>query len=222
MDLEPESDLSVRARQLFGHIFGRVGHCVEFRTSSFARSMELVRQGALDGDFFRIKKYGELVPGVIRVDEPMAITKYAIYAREKRFKELVSREAFRDWSGEPLLIGYPRGAVMGNDAVEWLEKNTTHKIYNIPHPERGMRMVRQGRLDIFLAMHIVADPMLLEDGMRRAGVYKVGVFSSYPGYIYLNKRFAYLVPCLEEAIRECKADGSFERLAGYPPPPSER
>jgi ABC-type amino acid transport substrate-binding protein len=219
VDMQQQSPLHEPILELYENIFARVGWCVRFKTASFARSMEGVRSGLLDGDFFRVPAYEQAVPGAVMVEEPMGEIGYALYVKDDRFRTITSRDDLLSWP-EPLRVGYTGGVISGLETLRLIQERTRHRLFNITEQERGVRMLRQGRLDVFLGTDMPVDTFLLSKEMRGSGISKRAVFVRYYGYIFLNERYAALAPLLREAARQAKEDGTYRRIIGIDPPPS--
>lgn len=218
VDVTPDSPMYEPVFAFYDTIFSRIGRCVRFKPASLARSLDASTSGLLDGDYFRIARYGERAPEAVRVDEPVARLEFAVYARDERFRNAATPDDLLYWSGEALTIGYTKGVLCGEPVVRMLREHSVHTLVNIPEQVRGIRMLAQGRLDLFLGTNQMLDALLQTDRMKDSRVFKAAVGSRDLAYVFLHRRLDHLVPDLERAIREVKEDGTYERLFGFAPP----
>ena len=84
-------------------------------------------------------------------------------------------------------------------------------VNKVDKPEQLFRMLDEGRVDLVLYTH--ADGLLLA---RNLGLTSVAPLSpalkEVDMYLYLHKKHQALVPKLTQAIRDLKADGSYNRI----------
>jgi polar amino acid transport system substrate-binding protein len=87
-------------------------------------------------------------------------------------------------------------------------------VNKVDKPEQLFLMLDGGRID--LALYTRADGIALARSMGLAAVAPLAPsLKDVDMYLYLHKRHEALVPKLAQALREMKADGSYNRILSF-------
>jgi polar amino acid transport system substrate-binding protein len=84
-------------------------------------------------------------------------------------------------------------------------------VHKVDKPEQLFRMLEEGRVD--LALYTRADGILLARNLGLPAIAPLSpTLKDVDMYLYLHKKHQALVPKLSQAIRDIKADGSYNRI----------
>ena len=210
--LREGSSLYNRFQAAYSYLFDKIGYDVRLRSIPSARSLLMIKSDLVDGEFGRIKEYGELMPNMVRVDVPITLVRYGMFTNQSRFKNIHTMEDLAAWDEGKLTIGYIRGVLGLEVALEECGLDSIHKLYATNDSTQSFKMLKERRLDI--ALGFVSDASGLRKPVNdgKDGIRFMGVFSEQDAFIFLKRKHVNLVPLLEQAIRETKADGSLDRL----------
>lgn len=207
--LAPGSRMLRAVQYLYSQIFARIGREVELRYIPAIRSAHEANEGFVDGDFFRVGAYELRAPNLVRVREPIAEGYLNLYVARGQLMKINGIADLKPWDGDPLSIGYLRGTLGVEDLDVLFALDPPHSLQGVTGIGRGLQMLVRGRLDVFIGPGLIVDTLITKQEYVLSGVKDAGVIASSNGHIYLHKRHAALVPLLERAIREMKAEGVF-------------
>lgn len=187
------------ARARLEAVYKRAGLPVEFVPLPQKRSLLLAVDGLLDGDVGRIPGLEETYPSLVRVDVKLLDLIGAAY--------VVRGQDFGDYR-VALLDSLRVGAVRG---VLWAEKLMGDRpMEKVNNYETLFDMLLAGRIDLALGSRSSAEGVLRDDRARYASI-RMMVPAAYqtPFYHYVNRKNADIVPLLEKALRELRAEGGW-------------
>jgi polar amino acid transport system substrate-binding protein len=179
--------------------FQRVGGTVEIHVTPVERSLINVNAGLDDGSLFHATGAESEYPNLIRVPEKILDTDFVAFVKRPDIR-------IRNWNDlKPYSVAYP-----GNWKIYELHVRDVAEITKTHTTNELVPLLEKGRVDVILLS-------------RRLGWYlkyqtKFGLtvqeppLISQPGYLYLNKKHAALVPKLAQVLRNMKADGSYRRI----------
>ncbi|MGE4421843.1 MAG: substrate-binding periplasmic protein [Pseudodesulfovibrio sp.] len=192
----PDALIHVESMKRLAVVYARAGLPVEFVPLPQKRSLVQAVDGVIDGDAGRILGLEKRYPGLIRVDVRLTNIYGAAYV-------VGGQEIgpFRDG-----LLGVMKvGAVSG---VVWAEKVMKGRpLEHVKTYEALFAMLMEGRIDIALGSRISAEKVLRDNARRYGRIRQLEplVFQA-PFYHYLNRKDADIVPKLEKALRELRAE----------------
>ena len=182
----------------------RVGVDLKLVSLASERSLTAANQGEVDGEGLRVAGLGGPdgpYPNLIQVPERFVRISFVAFAKNAT----ISLD--NGWDGlKPYRIAFINGWKM-------LEANAqgARVVNKVGNPEQLFRMLDEGRVD--LVLYTYADGLLLA---RNLGLRSVAPLSpplkEVDMYLYLHKKHRALVPKLSQALRELKADGSYNHI----------
>lgn len=185
---------------LFEEMGRRVGLDVTFVRQPPERSIQSANEGAIDAEGPRVGGLEAQYPGLVPVPEQIITAKFVGFARQD--------DVFVEtWDS----LGMYRVAAI-----------TGWKFYQKHLPEHAdvtwvrdeqtlFELLERGRVDVVLHEHISGCACARSLGLT--GVRELSPpLAELPLFLYVNKRHAALAPTLAQALRDIKADGTYERL----------
>jgi polar amino acid transport system substrate-binding protein len=184
------------ARDRLEAVYGRAGLPVEFVPLPQKRSLAQAEDGTIDGDAGRIPGLEKEFPTLVRVDvKLMDLIGVAYVLKERPIGDY--RLALLD----TLRVGAVRG-------VLWAEKAMDGRhLEQVNNYETLFSMLLEGRIDLALGSKVSAESIFRKDKARYAGIRGLAppVYRVF-FYHYLNIKNADIVPKLEKALRELRAE----------------
>ena len=190
--------------QLSQESLRRIGVDLKLVSLPSERSLTAANLGEVDGEGLRVGGLGGPdgpYPNLIQVPERFVRISFVAFAKNAT----ISLDNGWD-SLKPYRIAFINGWKM-------FEANAqgARVVNQVDKPEQLFRMLDEGRVDLVLYTH--ADGLLLA---RNLGLTSVAPLSpalkEVDMYLYLHKKHQALVPKLTQAIRDLKADGSYNRI----------
>ena len=194
LDRQALHDLSKEA-------FRRIG--VEFKLVSLPseRSLHSANLGEVDGEGLRIAGLGAQYPNLVQVPERYIGISFVAFARDATIR------LDQGWDSlKPHRVAFINGWKM-------FESNTAavRSVSKVDKPEQMFLMLDSGRID--LALYTRADGVALVRAMGLGAIAPLApALKDVDMYLYLHKRHEALALRLAQALREMKADGSYNRI----------
>lgn len=187
--------------ELSKEAFRRVG--VDFKLISLPseRSLHSANQGEVDGEGLRVPGLSSQYPNLVQVPERYIGISFVAFAKDASIRVDQGWESLK-----PYRVAFINGWKM-------FETNAAGaKVVNkVDKAEQMFRMLDVGRID--LALYTRADGIALARSMGLASVAPLTpALKDVDMYLYLHKRHESLAPKLAQALREMKADGSYNRI----------
>ena len=189
--------ISMEAKERLVAAYERAGVPVEFVPLPQKRSLYLAAEGSLDGDAGRIAGLENQYPSMVRVNVKLMDFYGAAYVVERQ-----DIAGFRD----ELLDTMKAGSLCG---VVWAEKVMRGRcLEHVNTYEALFGMLLEGRIDIALGSKSSAEAALADNGTRYRRIRQLEpVVYRTSFYHYLHIRNAEIVPQLEKALHELRAQG---------------
>lgn len=194
--------LDRKALQALGQeAFRRVG--VEFRLVGLPseRSLVAADRGEVDGEGLRVEGLSAQYANLVQVPERFIGVSFVAFARDRSIR------VDRGWESlKPHSVAFINGWKM-------FEANASgaRVVNRVDKPEQLFRMLDGGRID--LALYTRADGVALAREMGLAGIAPLEpALKDVDMYLYLHRRHEALVPRVAQALRDMKADGSWQRI----------
>jgi polar amino acid transport system substrate-binding protein len=195
----PGAMISLESKNRLDVAYARAGIPVEFVPLPQKRSLYLAVEGAIDGDAGRIYGLEKRYPSLVRVDVKLLDFLGAAYVVKGQD---IGR--FRDALLDVMKVGALRGVV-------WAEKIMKGRpMESVKTYEALFAMLLEGRIDIALSSRLSAEEIFRHDPRRYGRIRRLEplVFRT-SFYHYLNAKNADIVPRLEKALRELRAEGGW-------------
>jgi polar amino acid transport system substrate-binding protein len=188
-------------QELAQEAFRRVGHELKLIGLPSERSLHAADLGEVDGEGLRVEGLSAQYPNLLQVPERFIGVSFVAFARDGAIR------LDRGWESlKPYSVAFINGWKM-------FEANASGaRIVNkVDRPEQLFRMLEGGRVD--LVLYTRADGVALARSMGLTGVAPVAPsLKDVDMYLYLNRRHEALVPRLAQALRDMKADGTWQRI----------
>jgi polar amino acid transport system substrate-binding protein len=181
--------------------FSRVGLAAKLINTPSERSLQMANQGEIDGEGLRIAGLSQQYPNLVQIPERFIGISFVAFSKDAMINLNQGWESLK-----PQRIAFITGWKM-------FEANASDaKVVNrVSTPEQMFRMLDGGRID--LALYTRADGIAL---IRSLGLSSIAPLSpplkDVDMYLYLNKKHEALVPQIAQALREMKADGTYNKI----------
>lgn len=165
------------------------------------RSLHAANLGEVDGEGLRIAGLTAQYPNLVQVPERYVGISFVAFARDATIRLDNGWESLKPYS-----VAYIGGWKM-------FEANASaaRVVNKVDKPEQLFRMLDGGRID--LALYTRADGVALVKGMGLSAIAPVvPALKDVDMYLYLNRKHEALVPKIAKALRDMKADGSYNRI----------
>jgi polar amino acid transport system substrate-binding protein len=194
LDRQALHDLSKEA-------FRRIG--VEFKlvTLPSERSLHSANLGEVDGEGLRVAGLSGQYPNLVQVPERYIGISFVAFARDATIRLEQGWESLK-----PHRVAFINGWKM-------FEANASgaRSVSKVDKPDQLFLMLDSGRVD--LALYTRTDGVALARAMGLGAIAPIApALKDVDMYLYLNRKHEALVPRLSQALREMKADGSYNRI----------
>ena len=194
LDRQALHDLSKEA-------FRRIG--VDFKLVSLPseRSLHSANLGEVDGEGLRIAGLSGQYPNLVQVPERYIGISFVAFARDATIRLDQGWESLK-----PHRVAFINGWKM-------FEANASgaRSVSKVDKPEQMFLMLDSGRVE--LALYTRTDGVALARSMGLGAVAPLApALKDVDMYLYLHKKHESLAPRLAQALREMKADGSYNRI----------
>lgn len=186
--------------RLIPEIFRRVGVAAEaVQYDASARANINANSGIDDGVAMRVKGLEKNFPNLLRVEEKLIDNEFVAYALKENFAT-TGFETLR-----PYQVAYITGWKVFDDAIV-----PGTAVTRVPDADQMFSLLANGRADVVLFERWQGQYIL---GQRKlAARLLLPPLVSTEMFIYLHKKHAALVAPAAEALREMKADGTYQRI----------
>jgi polar amino acid transport system substrate-binding protein len=203
----PEDSLvGLWLRQVYFEAFRRLAIPLRFEVHPVKRLGVLLSQGELDGEAVRGRDFGADLPEVVRVEESVWDSVFALYTANpslvlKRLQDLPAT----GWRG-----AYPRGVVECERALAPLL--SADRLIDVQITEQAVSMVGAGRADFVCGIDMVVLAAMPGPTEGKAPLRKlIDIGEPVPLHPFVNRKHAELAPRLAATLRQMKAEGLIER-----------
>lgn len=188
-------------QELSQEAFHRVGIELKLVSLPSERSLTAANLGEVDGEGLRVAGLNSQYPNLVQVPERFVGVSFVAFSKDATINLDQGWESLK-----PYRVAFITGWKM-------FEANATgaRVINKVDKPEQMFKMLDGGRVD--LALYTRADGVVLA---RSLGLPTIAPLfpplKDVSMYLYLNRKHEALVPKLAQALREMKADGSYNRI----------
>lgn len=194
--------LDRKALQLISQeAFRRVGLDFKLVTLPSERSLLAANRGEVDGEGLRVDGLGEQYPSLIKVPERYINISFVAFSRDATISLAQGWESLK-----PYRVAFIQGWKM-------FEANAAgaRVVHRVDKPEQLFRMLDEHRVD--LALYTRADGVALARTLGLSAIAPLGpALRDVDLYLYLHERHRALAPRLAQALRDMKADGTYNRI----------
>ena len=187
--------------QLSQEAFRRIGASFKLVSLPSERSLQSANLGEVDGEGLRIAGLGSQYPNLIQVPERFIGISFVAFARDASIRLDQGWESLKPYS-----VAFITGWKM-------FEANAAgaRVINKVDKPEQMFQMLASERVD--LVLYTRADGVVLVRQLGLSSVVPLApALKDVDMYLYLNKKHEALVPRLAKALKDMKADGTYQRI----------
>ena len=187
--------------QLSQEAFRRIGASFKLVSLPSERSLQSANLGEVDGEGLRIAGLGSQYPNLIQVPERFIGISFVAFARDASIRLDQGWESLKPYS-----VAFITGWKM-------FEANAAgaRVINKVDKPEQMFQMLATERVD--LVLYTRADGVVLARQLGLSSVVPLApALRDVDMYLYLNKKHEALVPRLAKALKDMKADGTYQRI----------
>lgn len=180
--------------------FSRIS--IDFKLVSLPseRSLKAANVGEIDGEGLRVGGLSNRYPNLIQVPERYVGISFVAFSKDATIK-------INGWNS---LTPYRIGFITGWKMFE-AKASGARVVQKVDTPEQLFKMLNAGRID--LALYTKADGMVLIRKDKYTAISPLmPSLKDVDLFLYLNKKHAPLVDKLAAAIREIKADGTYNEI----------
>ena len=192
------------AKAVFNSALRELGFELTIRQCEPMLCTKLAKLGEVDGELLRYAGYQSRVPTLIRVAESPFPTVWSAFSTDSELK-LQSWQQIRDGN---LKIGYLTG-------VPYLEQNlntekTRSRLFKVRHWQIGLNDLQTGKIDLYIGADQIISPYIKNP--TYSSIYRAGIISSIPLYVYLNPKYHRLATDLAANIAKMKSTGQIDEI----------
>ncbi|MGL1863622.1 MAG: transporter substrate-binding domain-containing protein [Pseudodesulfovibrio sp.] len=165
-----------------------------------ARALISVNEGLSDAELPRIAGLQKKYPNLVQVEEKIIDYNFVAFTRAG-----IRVKSWDDLAGKK--VGYLIGWKIFETNVP-----QTANVIKLQKPHLLFDMLDSGRLDVALYEKHAGLRNIREDG-HSSVIESDTPLAVRPMYMYLHKSHAGLVPLLAQALKDMKADGTYQRIA---------
>lgn len=192
---------------IYREAFAELGIKVAILPLPTKRASVLLASGEVDGDVHRSRAYGLEHPELVRVEQPHFAVRFAAYSK---LPQLSLNQGWDSFAGAAWRVDYILGAV--TPGRELPKRVPPQRLSALKSVAQGLRKLDVGRSDVLVALDMSVDPMLGSPEFHLAGIRKAGVLEKVDGYLYLQKKHAWLAPAVAQVLARMKRDGRIDKL----------
>ena len=167
------------------------------------RSIEYLKAGKIDGDWSRVDGFNKVVPGLIKVSEPMATHPFLAYSLKRDIK-------INGWKSlKPLRVVYLRGWKI----IERELKDVHEHLHPVDDASIALALLVANRADVFIHVPYVIEPLLKTHEFKYSGIQALRPPLDYQNvHTYLLEKHQNLANRMATALKKMKQDGSYDAL----------
>ncbi|MHB8624423.1 MAG: substrate-binding periplasmic protein [Sulfuricaulis sp.] len=179
--------------------FRRVGLKLRLVKLPAERALLLANDRLEDGELTRIAGLEKRYPNLVRVPEKLIDWDFVAFSKDTSIPG--NFEAISHYS-----VGFIKGWKIYEQNMAGAERVTT-----VDDPEQLLRLLNLDRIDVALYVRWMGLALIQKQQLQ--GIHMLTPpLAKRAMYIYLNKRYATLVPKLADALRELKREGFYQRV----------
>ncbi len=193
-------------RRIYREAFRRLDIPLQISVLPLQRLTIVADQGAIDGDVARTHGYAANHPDLVRVEEPVYDSVWALFA----VNPTLELDALPSLANRPWRATYLRGVGICERALKPLVP--PERLSDVTSDTQGFTMMRLGRTDVHCTADLSAINLQYTAEFSDLPITrKVAEIGSFPLHPYVHRKHADLAPRLATVLRQMKADGLLER-----------
>ncbi len=201
--VEKDSQGWQTSQSLADEIGERIGTDIILVSLPSIRALVDLKSGKIDGDFSRVTGFGNDIPGLIQILEPINSHPYIAYATR-------SDITINGWES---LTQYKVAYLRGWKVIELNLGSIHQNLYPTNTPESGLNFMISGRVDIFINIPFIMDNLLKSDDFKDKQITALQPPIDFLHvYIYLSAEHANLAIRIGNALKMMKEDGTHKKI----------
>ena len=192
---------------IYREVFSSMDIAIEIVPLPTNRASALLKSGAVDGDIHRSLAYGVMHADLVRVEQAHFSVRFAAYSKLPQLPVIAS---WNDFAGSPLRIEYILGSITPQQQLS--QRIPAEHLSTVKSVEQGLRKLVVDHSDILVALDLSTDQLLDAPLFQRSGIVKVGTLEQVDGYLYLQKKYAWLAPEISRSLARMKRSGRIDKL----------
>jgi len=192
---------------IYREAFAELGIKVAILPLPTKRASVLLASSEVDGDVHRSRAYGLEHPELVRVEQSHFAVRFAAYSK---LLQVNLNQGWDSFAGAAWRVDYILGAV--TPGRELPKRIPAQHLSALKSVAQGLRKLDVGRSDVLVALDMSVDPLLDTPEFHLAGIHKAGVLEKVDGYLYLQKKHAWLAPAVAQILARMKRDGRIDKL----------
>lgn len=205
---QPKSYEGQLSGMIFQEAFDRLGIKLEIKIYPVPRATKMAEEGRVAGELTRLYEYQSRVKNLIRVEEPLYITRVAGYALDSD----IQLNGWDSLKGAQYCIDHRRG--LKHVTKRLSELVSKEFIGPLATPEQGLRRLSNERCVLYIDIAFNVQNLLTTPQFKTAGIRDVGTLNTSTVHGYLHKTHKQLVPKLDIIIKQMKKEGLIEHYQG--------
>lgn len=181
-------------------MYKRIGIDITFNLLPSERGLLNVVKGLDDGLLLRVGGIARRYPNLVQFEESANKTDYVAFARRTDIQ-------INGWES---LKPYDVGIITGWKILEHNIQGT-RSLTKVKNAEQLFTLLDANRADVIVFARVSGLQMIRERGLKEIRVLEPPL-ATREKYFYLNKKHKDLVPRAGAALREMKADGTYQRI----------
>jgi len=201
--IEEGTDSFRIAQSIASEIGVRSGTEINLIAIPAKRATEYLLSGEIDGDLSRIEGFGEEIPWLIRVSEPIAMFPYYAYSKERNIQ-------IDGWNS---IKRYKVAYIEDSAVIEAMLGPETTNLYSFSSAEAGLNFVASGRADIFVHIPFAIEPLLKKESMKNKGIKALlPAVDFLPIYLHLLPKHKELAEKIAYELKIMKEDQTYFKI----------
>jgi hypothetical protein len=201
----PENSYRVKwYKYVYTEAFRRIGKEFEFKQYPMKRGPDLVNMGKLDGELGRVADFNTMYPNLLKVNESLWEVKFVAYTTDKNLK-LNKWESLKN---KRLRVNYRRGVKKCEEMLNLI----VDPLYldNVTIDLQGLQKLRRKRIDVYVGIESLVDPLLDKHLFSSKYFHKAGVMGGSKIYAFLHRKHSKLAKKLAAVFKAMKKEGLFK------------
>ncbi|MBV1959926.1 MAG: transporter substrate-binding domain-containing protein [Pseudomonadales bacterium] len=186
--------------KILSKALARIGYEFKVITLPAERSLMMADSGVVDGELVRTRSIEQRFPDLIRVPEAVVAVDFVVFS----YKPIDLNNGWLAFKGKSV------GLVIG---MKIIEQSVPEKalVTRVKNSKQLFNLLKNRKVDYVVFTRDMGEGYLRHNSIP--GVFSSStVLSSVPGFTYINRDNAHLVPKLARTLREMKQDGSYQEI----------
>jgi polar amino acid transport system substrate-binding protein len=199
-DLDNKDTLVVSSKAVLTRAYSELNQTSEFVDLPIRRALNMLLNGELDGNLYRLGELGGRYPALFRVETPINIAEIRVYALDPKLP-------VANWEQlSNLKVGYERGTLIIERRL-----NQLGRVVEASTHTDLFKLLSRGAVDAILVVEPAQSPLqsiVLQDNIKRLEV----ILESVPLYHYLSNEHRNLGKKLNTVLQRMQSNGELQKI----------